>query len=236
MSRFNLVFLFLFFQSVSGFCNDCSAEYASDDLKSYRQDTLEKQILYNGRVWRNLSYKVLGDQFLFTKDFLPGSVTISGREFTDLSLKYDIYNDQLLAVNSNHIIIQLNKEMIDCFALEWNNSIYRFQRLDPDSLNSLSGFVNVLVDGNTCLYVKYRKEIIYLSVDNKSDMFEQMFHSYLKKDGKIQMVNGRRDFYKILSDRKQQIKSFIKTNNINVYKKEPASFIPVVEYYNKPGQ
>jgi len=41
----------------------------SDD--SFIQDTiLENQILYNGRIWRNLYYMAEGNQFLFTDSYL----------------------------------------------------------------------------------------------------------------------------------------------------------------------
>ena len=56
-------------------------------------DTIDVQKLYNGRAWKNLYYKIKGDQFLFTTDFIPGSVTIDNKEFRNIRLKYDIYND-----------------------------------------------------------------------------------------------------------------------------------------------
>jgi hypothetical protein len=50
-----------------------------------RRDTIaENQTLYNGKIWRNLYNLVQGDQFLFSKDFLPGSLTIKGKTFNDV--------------------------------------------------------------------------------------------------------------------------------------------------------
>ena len=43
-------------------------------------DTIDIQLLYNGRAWRNLYYKIRGDQFLFSTEFLPGSVTVEGKD------------------------------------------------------------------------------------------------------------------------------------------------------------
>ena len=36
---------------------------------------------------------------------------------------------------------------------------------------------------NTSLYVKYRKEILQLAVENKYDMFNQINRIYVRKDG-----------------------------------------------------
>jgi hypothetical protein len=196
-------------------------------------DTIDKQILYNGRAWRNLYYRIKGDQFLFSTEFMPGTVTIDGKTFNNLRLKYDIYNDELLTTTDHGIILQLNKEMVDRFTMNYNNQILSFKRLDADSLNSLSGYVNVLYDGNTSLYVKYRKEILLLAVENKYDMFNQLIRIYVKKNSEIDRVISKGDLLKLLEDQKRPVHSFIKSNRIKISRKNPDSFKPVIEYYDK---
>ncbi len=196
-------------------------------------DTIDIQILYNGRAWRNLYNRVKGDQFLFSPEFMPGSVLIDEKEYKNIQIKYDIYNDELLILTDHGIIIQLNKEMIDFFDMKYYNQVYRFKRIEADSLGILSGYVNVLYDGKTSLYVKYRKEILLLAVENKYDLFNQISKIYLKKDGRFIQINSKKMFLDILKDQKQQIHSFIKTNNIRISKKNPESFIPVIEFCDK---
>jgi hypothetical protein len=196
-------------------------------------DSIEKQILYNGRAWRNLYTKIKGDQFLFTADLLPGSVTIGKRTFENLILKYDIYNDELLTTTDHGIILQLNKEMVDYFNMKYIDKTYFFKKLDADSLNTLSGYVNILYEGHVSLLVKYRKEILLLAVENKYDLFNQLHKIYLKKDGEIILINSKRDFLKQLEDRKQQVRTYIKSNRLKITKKNPESFQPVIEYYDR---
>jgi len=198
-----------------------------------RNDTTDIQVLYNGRAWRNLYNRVRGDQFLFTPEFMLGSVIIDKKKFNNLKVKYDIYNDELLTITDRGIIIQLNKEIIDYFDMNYNNQIFHFKRIDADSLNSLSGYVNVLYDGEMPLYVKYRKEILLLAVENKYDLFNQINKIYLQKDGKFIQINSKKEFLGILRDQKQQVHSFIKSNNIRISKKNPETFKPVIEYYDK---
>ncbi len=194
-------------------------------------DTIEVQILNNGRAWRNLYYKVKGDQFLYSPEFLPGSVKIEGRTFNNLKLKYDIYDDELIMITDNGIIIQLNKEMVEAFSIIFDN-ICNFKKLDADTINSLSGYVNVLHDGRTSLYVKYRKEILQLAVENKYDMFNQINRIYVKKDGVISRVDTKREFLNLFKDKKQQLHAFIRSNKLKLSRKNPGSFKPVIEYYN----
>lgn len=199
------------------------------------QDTLDKQLLFNGRVWRNLYYKVRGNQFLFSDSFLSGTIVINGKTFRGCSLKYDICNDELLTKAGQNIIIKLNKEMVESFTIDYFFKSYRFIKLERDSLNDLNGYVNMLYQGNVSLYVKYRKTIQLLAVDNKYDQFDQTLKIYLKKDGKIYPISNQNDIIALYSSDKQQIRNFIKVNKLSISKKSPESFVPLIEYCDKPG-
>jgi hypothetical protein len=196
-------------------------------------DSIDIQLLYNGRAWRNLYYKIKGDQFLFSTEFLTGSVTVEGKTFNNLPLKYDIFNDELLAITDHGIILQLNKEMIDLFTMNYQDQIFNFKKLDADSINSLSGYVNVLYDGGTSLYVKYKKEILLLAIENKYDMFNQINRIFVEKNGEIFKVDSKGELLKLLEDQKHQVRSFIRSNKIRISRKNPDSFKPVIEYYDK---
>lgn len=229
------LFLIVMFQAF-GFTIPSSGETSENGVIIGRKDTADIQILYNGRDWRNLYYRIKGDQFLFTPIFLQGSVTIEGRTFDEILLSYDIYNDELILNTELGMIIQLNKEMIDFFSLEFNNRNYKFKRLDADSVNSLSGYVNVLYDEGLSLYIKYRKEILLLAVDNKYDLFNQSSRIYMKKDGIIYRIGSKGEFLNLLKDHKQEIHKYLKSNNIHISKSSPESMALVISFYEKLRQ
>jgi hypothetical protein len=206
-----------------------SSPRAGEEIK----DSIGRQILYNGRAWRNLYYNIQGDQFLFTADFLPGTITINGKKFSDLHFKYDIFNDELILSTDHAVNIQLNKEMVDRFTFNYLGRTYIFKNLVADSTNSLSGYVNVLYDGKTSLYVKYRKEILLLAVDNKYDIFNQINKMYLENNGVITQINNKKRLLGLLSDHNEEMRAFIKSNKIHLSRKDPDGYIPVVEYYNR---
>jgi len=204
---------------------------------SYSLDTIrENQILYNGKVWRNIYTNVKGDQFLFAKIFLPGSVSMNGTSFKDLNINYDIYNDEIIIPKNNGAILQLNKEMIDSFTIEYNFKTYTFINTDADSLNGIKGFVNVLYKGKSELYVKYKKQIDLLAVDEKYDLFFEIYKIYLVKEGKVYQLTGKGDLLKVLEKDKVNIKTFMKKNGLRVSKKSPESFIPIIRYYDSLSQ
>lgn len=199
-------------------------------------DTIDIQVLYNGRAWRNLHYKIQGDQFLFSSGFIPGSVTMRGRTFQGQSVRYDCYNDELLLLTGKGIILQLNKELIGEFTLEHDNQVFLFRNFGTDSDQSLTGFVNVLSEGTASLFVKYNKEVLILAVENKFDLFTDNIRVYVEKDGISARVGNRGDLLRLLADRKQQVRDYIKSNRIRVTAKAPESIKPVVDYYNSLQQ
>lgn len=175
---------------------------------------------------------VKGDQFLFSPEYLHGSVTINGNYYKNILTNYDIYNDEILTPNNLGSIIQLNKEMVDSFTMVFGGKTYRFVNAQDDSLPVIKGFVRVVYRGKSALYVKYKKEIEALAVDDKYDLFYRTYRIYLLKEGKAHQISSKSDLLKVFQEDKIRIKDFMKKNRLKVSKTEPDSFIPVIRYYD----
>lgn len=233
MKRFIIFFAFAFsILSESGLSGSVSNNCGSEFFQHGAYDTIEKQILINGRIWRNLYSRVKGDQFLFSSEFLRGRVAIGNKSFNNVNIKYDILNDEILVLSDKGMVVQLNKENIDSFSFDYHNRTFYFKKFDVDTLNTLTGYVNVLVEGNVSLYIKYRKNILMLAIDNKYDLFNQFHHIYIGKNGKLNLINSKKEFINLLSENEKQIRNYINSNKIKVSRKIPDSFVPVVKFYN----
>jgi hypothetical protein len=237
MNRRKLFYLFVFvFFAGPGQISSlvCGESFTN---KRIQQDPVrEDQILYNGKVWRNQFTYVRGDQFLFSNEYLPGSVTMNGKTYKNVNINYDIFNDEVTIPKNNRAILQLNKEMVDSFSLIFELKAYHFKNTDEDSIPGIKGFVNVLYEGKSALYVKYKKEIDLLAVDEKYDLFFQTHKIYFLKKGTVYQLSGKSDLLKALQEDKTQIKAFMKKNGIKVSKKIPESFVPVIRYYDSLSQ
>lgn len=233
MNRYNiLIILFFIFFAGVGLYGMVPLFPSPLMVKICKQDTLkENQVLHNGRIWRNLYYLIEGDQFLFSKKFLPGSVAINGKIFSNVSLKYDIYKDEILTPVDTGGILQLNKELTDSFSISFENKKYQFIRLQDDSLKGSKKYFNVLYKGKTALCIKYFKKIEH-PADGGDDKFYAFNRIYFVKDKLAYMIKGKRDLMKILIKEKELIRAFIKKNKLYVSDKEPESFIPVIKYYD----
>jgi hypothetical protein len=228
-----LFFTFLFCEGFSAVITDFSGLLPE---KAFAQDTTkENQILYNGKIWRNLYTQVRENQFLFTSDFLAGSVTIRGKVFDNVSLKYDIFKDELLTPADPGGILQINKERVDSFTLLFENKRYEFISL-PDSANGTHGYFNLIYKGQFEFYRKYIKKIDKLSVDGQSDRFYQLDRLYLLKDNELFPVTGKNDLQDIFKEKKALIKTYLKKSDLDVSVKEPESFIPLIRYIESIGR
>jgi len=198
------------------------------------QDSAGKQLLYNGKVWRNLYQHIDGTQFLLSDDFLPGSVVMNGRKFNSpgIKLKLDLINDELLLLSDRGATLRLNNQMVEQFTLEYDNKLMQFINLEADSLSELTGYVNVIHNGKTALYVKYKKEIRLRDAPGDKDTFTQSHKIYLMKEGKTFQVNNRKILIRLLDDHKEQVRDFIRTNRIRISRNRPESFAPVLAYYD----
>jgi hypothetical protein len=196
------------------------------------QNPSDKQLLLNGRIWRNQYSKVTGDQFFLANTFLKGSVTFNGWRFNNLDLKYDIHDDELILRIESHPIILMNKEMVDSFSFVFENRNYLIINAGNDTSNVLRGYVNVLYDGPSALYVKYTKKILPLADNGKYDLFFQEHRIYLRKGTEIVPVGGKRMLLNLLEDKKREIRDYLKSSRFKVKRKDPNTFVPVLEYYD----
>jgi hypothetical protein len=198
---------------------------------SFVIDTLpDNQILYNGRVWRDLFFNVEDDQFLFSKEFLPGSVTMRGRTYSGIRIMYDIYKDEILIPYKPVGILQLNKEMVDSFYVLYREKKYNFMRISGDSMDVLDGYYNILYKGRTSLYVRYVKKIEKFADGGKYDKFYQLIRIYLIKDGIVHQITGKKDLTGVFVDDKKAIRKFIKGNKLRISKENAESFVPVLGF------
>jgi len=214
-------------------CHDIKPELIPADKTVYQQNNADNLVLLNGRIWRNQFSRVTGDQFFLGNIFFKGSVTFKGRKFDNLDLKYDIHNDELILSIESYPVIMMNKEMVDSFSLFIGNRIFSVINAGTDTSNVLRGYVNVLYNGPSTLYVKYAKMIQPLGDDGRYDQFYQKHQTYLKKGTEIVPLEGKRKLMNLLEDKKNEIRDYLKRSRIKIIKQDPYTFIPVLEYYDR---
>jgi hypothetical protein len=205
----------------------------TDTESKVSQDTLyNRQLLYNGKIRKSRYGNVLGHEFFMTKNWFPGDVTINQRSFSNVMLRYDIYNDELLAMFNPGTFIILSSEKVKSFTLKNDPSEYRFINYSFLNSQGLKGYGHLLYSGKTALIVKYNKQIKVLAVDNKYDEFYQKQQVYILKDGRFNRLRSRKDILNLLADRKNEIQKHLRENGLSISVSKPETIIPVLRYYD----
>jgi len=237
MNRIAYLWIFIFIvssgESLFSF-NLCGSEIIHSTLNE--QDTLKKdQGFYTGKVWSNKYRRINGDQFLFYNYFLPGTVSTKGKTYKNLLIRYDIYSDEIMILVNRDEILQLNKEIIDSFTINFENKVFRFTKIQ-EGLESLKGYFYVLYKQESALYIKHKKEISPDITEKSDGEFIQTYKIYFVKDSVVYPIATKNDLNKALYSYNVQIGNFLKSNKLKVSKKKPESFIPVFRFYDSISQ
>lgn len=203
---------------------------ASASAVSQPDSLLDAQVLYNGRIWRNLNYMVVGDPYLLSNAFITGSLTISGKTFSPVRLKYNLFEDEIHIPAPSGEVLQLNREMVDSFSLSFGNKLYRFAVIPGDSVEGLNGYVQILYRGKTDLYVRYLKKIKRSDFESRPDKYYQITRIFYVRDKRAYLISGKGDLLSLSKGNKSRVKDFMRINKLHVSKKDPESFIPVVRF------
>jgi len=198
--------------------------------------TQSDQLLYNGRIWRDLYTSVHEDQFLFSFEFLPGEVTINGKTYNGLKIRYDIFNDEITTITDHGLILQLNKEMVSGFTMIYNSRLYRFIKIPDNATGNLSGYVNVRYSGKSALYIKQKKEISKVAAGKNYENFVQYDRTYVIGGGDTYRIKNRKDFKNFFGEKRNVVKDYMKAGGIKVSVKSPDSFVPVLQFYDSLQQ
>jgi hypothetical protein len=239
MTRIVLLYLFIIIilpcTDLSG-AGSFKVDYTTSNLP--QQDTLKKnQDLYNGKVWTNKHRRINGDPYLFANYFLPATVSGNVKTYKNLTIRYDIFSDEITIPVNREEILQLNKEMVDSFTLSFENQVFKFIQI-RDTLSRVEGFkgyVNVLYQQKSALFIKYIKLITPEITDKSDGDFLQTKRIFLVKDGIVSLIGSVNDLYKALNTNKTQVNEFLKKNKLKISRDKPENFIPLIKYYDNKG-
>ena len=179
---------------------------------------IENTPLFNGVEYIE-GYKTTREnhKFFINQSFYQGAVHYNGQTYYDISLKYDIYEDELIAnleSTAQKSLLQLIKSKVHSFTIE-QHSFVNIINTDASKLGII-GFHETLVKNELgTLYKKHRKKrikkedkrILYFEfLDIKSDYVALI-------DGNYYWLNNKNDFYDLFPGIKKDLKSFLNTND-----------------------
>ncbi|MFD2823668.1 hypothetical protein ACFS5M_08310 [Lacinutrix iliipiscaria] len=193
---------------------------------------IESIDLLNGKVF--IDYlKSNKDQYRFFKSFnnFKGSAVIKEQPFYNLSLKYDLVEDQLiLKPNSkvNFLDIKLTSKNISRFTIDSHEFINFFNHSDLEDLG-LNGFLELIYEGNHLkLYSKHSKIEKQKIKANKTIYIFKKYTTYLfEYKGVFYVIKSKKSFRDIFPEKEAYINDYYKMNP-RLLKNNPAQFYKLI--------
>ncbi len=215
----------LYFYLILLGCLNCFTTYAqqvqnleeqSDYLSWFDEQVgIENTTLYEGIVFRE-KYRTINDRVKFFRSaqWLNGSVVYSGQLFTDLLLKYDVFEDQLLIKQLDRLgggAMLLFKDKVSSFVIEGTQFV---NIIDPNIDRSLNGYFELLWSNDIRLYAKHRKDDLvrkdrsapyYEFIDRKKEYLLEIGNDHFS-------INKKRDIQLLFPVLKKEVDSFYQKN------------------------
>jgi len=125
-------------------------------------------------------------------------------------------------------MLQLNKEMIDSFSFTFNERTYAFKRLDGGEGKLPAGYMQVVYEGRTILYVRHAKKISKLGDEGMFDKLYDETLVFLILEGVVYPITGKGDLIRATGEKKVLVRNYIKKNGLIITNEAPESYIPVL--------
>lgn len=186
----------------------------------------------NGSVYQE-HMRARGHPFFQEGNWMTGRLVMNGRSYDQLPLKYDIYTDQLLY---NHIPesgtcpLVLNKSRIDSFTLG-GHTFRHLRDITADDVQMDAGYYQVITEGRASFYIKWEKRYHEPTVHSQGE-FTLHADRYILNHGNFFRINRRWGLLKALADRKKEIRTYIRKNNLVVAPGHEETVKAVVDHYN----
>lgn len=193
--------------------------------------------LYNGTKYKNQYRTLKGNhQYLEKFNFQNGYICYNGQPYYNTKVKYDIYNDELIAKipsKSAFIVLKLVKDKITDFKIGGREFIaLKSKRSNKEPKNK--NFFEILYKGDniSLLQKHYKDKKEKLDKKIKYNEFTYKTNYLIVSNGKHSFIKSKKDIIRLFPDFKKEINRFFGKNS-NIRKSTKRIFLKqLVNYIN----
>jgi hypothetical protein len=174
-----------------------------------------------------------GNPYFGDGNWYMGSFILDNRQFTDISLRYEILNDWLLCLHytsEGPSTIEINISFVRQFSFS-GHTFVNFDLIKPNIPGAAGGYYEELASGRACLYIKWRKIITSPSTNNPAEYILQKTPYILLHDTMYRLTN-RKSILMALKDRPDELKNYMRKHRIAVMRSSDQELAAVVHFYN----
>ncbi|MCL9807974.1 hypothetical protein [Flavobacterium luminosum] len=228
-----LTVIYLFFFNLTSY-----SQIKKDTLYNWfdTQTGLVSLPLYNGSI--HLNYDKTSEnhhRYWILNEFQTGTVNYDNQVFNNLSIKYDILEDELILMPQNQdykIAINTKKDLILYFILNQTKFVNLDHHKNKNSF--LKGFyAEHFTSPKLSLYIKhYKKKRDLIKNDRILREYDYYQNFILEFKDNFFIIHSKKDVIRIFPDIKEKINAFY-TSNTNLEKNNKIRFMEqLIQYIN----
>jgi hypothetical protein len=198
----------------------------------YSKSTLHTSKLLNGTAYKELMVTNDSHPYYMSDDWQKSDVMYEGDRFLNMDLMYDLFSDNIVFEHANGSKLQAIKQNVQSFSI---GSARFINIVASDSLLGLPevGFYQQVYTGKTECVTRWTKLVDREAVDGRLELnYREKIAHYVKKGEAYIQVKSRASLLKLLSDRKKEVKKFIKENQIRWKDNQQNALRKVLTFYD----
>jgi hypothetical protein len=228
------LFLLIVIFSYSQDSNAVKSPAIGTAISFYNKYIGENSSLFNGSEYVAYDFRIRGHQYFEWRALQKGTVNYDNTLYEGVNIGYDIARDELITYRYNdNLRIQLVSEKISYFS--WPGHF--FVRLLQDSSSKpliTTGFYERLYNGNIKLFAKRTKKVLELVTADGDDLWFKESNAYfVKKNDQYFSVQTKSQLYELISDRKKDVKRYLRKNKIKFRKDPETTILTAIKYYDQ---
>lgn len=205
---------------------------SNDARNLYLAAVKTQRHLYNGSQYAD--YDPIEDEhpYFIDSDWSNGWIIYDHERYDNTPLLYNINNDKIVAEHYAGAFIDLIAPKVTAFHIH-GHTFKRFTRTDDKRGNINEGFYDILYDGNVKVVAKRLKKFVQqVHLEGYENSFEEKVQYYVVRDQSFFPVRSKNNLLEVLSDQKQALRQFVRTNKLPFKNQREQAMIKVAAYYD----
>jgi len=215
---------------------DSSVQRTVEQYASEYMDAASAQAaLFSGNRQKILVQTLLNHQYFKDQNFVNGKLSYNGVVYPDVSLRWDLFRDELIILSPADYNIVLISEYIDFAEIYGYHIVY----LHPDRVagSPPAGNYIRLYSGNDRLLLEKITNIMYRDENIKRNRFVYYFdlttHFYLQRNGTYHKISNRRTLLKTFDTHRKELRRYINANDLRYKVDAEKMVLEVVKEHEK---
>ena len=203
-------------------------------LAAYKEKVGMQTHLYNGTEYVSAWKPYLeGNQFFASEEFTRGAIYYDHAWYQQVPMLYDVLTDEVVIIhNSSGKKMTLISTKVDTFQLH-GHTFVRYSTASSGAAGLQPGFYDVLYNNSIGFLARRSKNIQERATSSGMEGEYRVGDKlYIRKNDAYYQVSSKRSVYKVLDDKKKQLRKYAAAHKLKFRKKREETILALVKYYS----